>query len=200
MYYEYNFILQGAVDVGGAIFIHAFGAYFGIAVALVMRNRDFTKSESKEGSSYNSDIFAMLGSVLLWIFWPSFNGILAGHDAFHRAILNTFLSLLGSTSMTFIISSFFGHGKKLDMVDIQNATLSGGVAVGAIADLMIEPYGALLIGSVVGTISTLGYRVLQPYLFQKFKLHDTCGVNNLHGKPSYSNQNINSLKNCQNGL
>ena len=47
------------------------------------------------------------------------------------------------------------------MVDIQNATLSGGVAVGAIADLMIEPYGALLIGSITGTISCLGFRVLQ---------------------------------------
>ena len=47
------------------------------------------------------------------------------------------------------------------MVDLQNATLSGGVAVGAIADLMIQPYGAFLIGSFVGTISCLGYRVLQ---------------------------------------
>ena len=53
------------------------------------------------------------------------------------------------------------RGKKLEMVDIQNATLSGGVAVGAIADLMIEPYGALLIGSITGTISCLGFRVLQ---------------------------------------
>ena len=35
------------------------------------------------------------------------------------------------------------------------------MAVGAIADLMIEPYGALLIGSITGTISCLGFRVLQ---------------------------------------
>ncbi len=69
------------------------------------------------------------------------------------------------------------------MVDIQNATLSGGVAVGAIADLMIQPYGAFFAGTCVGAVSTLGYRILQPYLYDKLKLHDTCGVNNLHGMP-----------------
>ena len=47
------------------------------------------------------------------------------------------------------------------MVDIQNATLSGGVAVGAIADLMLQPYGAFFAGSIVGAISTLGFRKLQ---------------------------------------
>ena len=51
--------------------------------------------------------------------------------------------------------------KKFDIVDIQNATLSGGVAVGAIADLMIQPYGAFIAGTLTGTVSTLGYRYLQ---------------------------------------
>lgn len=47
------------------------------------------------------------------------------------------------------------------MVDLQNATLSGGVAVGAVANLMIQPYGAFIAGSITGAISALGYRVLQ---------------------------------------
>ena len=50
---------------------------------------------------------------------------------------------------------------KFDVVDFQNATLSGGVAVGAIADLMIQPGGAFIAGSLCGVVSTLGYRVLQ---------------------------------------
>ena len=56
--------------------------------------------------------------------------------------------------------SFF-RGNKFDAVDFQNATLSGGVAVGAIADLMIQPGGAFIAGSLCGAISTLGYRILQ---------------------------------------
>lgn len=57
--------------------------------------------------------------------------------------------------------SCFDSAKRFDMVDIQNATLSGGVAVGAVADLMLQPYGAFIAGSVVGVISTLGFKKLQ---------------------------------------
>ena len=46
-------------------------------------------------------------------------------------------------------------------MDIQNATLSGGVAVGAIADLMLQPGGAFVMGSITGAASAFGYRVLQ---------------------------------------
>ena len=33
--------------------------------------------------------------------------------------------------------------------------------MGAIADLMIQPYGAFFMGSLCGIVSTLGYRLLQ---------------------------------------
>ena len=49
----------------------------------------------------------------------------------------------------------------MNIVDAQNAALSGGVAVGAISHLMLQPYGAILIGSVSGIISTVGYQIIQ---------------------------------------
>lgn len=51
----------------------------------------------------------MIGTVLLWIYWPSFNAILANNDGYHRAVMNTYISLLGSTIATFVVSSFFGQ-------------------------------------------------------------------------------------------
>ena len=45
-------------------------------------------------------------------------------------------------------------------VHIQNATLAGGVAVGACADMVLEPWGALLIGCFSGIVSVLGYAFL----------------------------------------
>ena len=47
--------------------------------------------------------------------------------------------------------------RKFSMVDVQNATLAGGVAVGSAADLMLEPFGAMLIGSFGGLVSVFGY-------------------------------------------
>ena len=37
--------------------------------------------------------------------------------------------------------------------------LPGGVIVGATADLMLQPYGAFLAGSVGGLVATFGYQV-----------------------------------------
>lgn len=56
--------------------------------------------------------------------------------------------------------------------------------MGACADLLIEPGSAVGIGGVGGLVSVLGYVYVQPWLEQRAGLHDTCGVNNLHGMPS----------------
>lgn len=69
------------------------------------RNREVEHSSEKEGSRYTSDLFAMIGTIVLWVFWPSFNAILADGDAMHRAVLNTYLSLIGSTLATFLTSA-----------------------------------------------------------------------------------------------
>ncbi|KAL5291951.1 RHCG family protein [Megaselia abdita] len=172
-------------DVGGSITVHAFGAYFGLAVSLMLRpTKDKNVAGKHEGPSYNSDTFAMIGTLFLWIFWPSFNSALAdGADA-ERAIINTYLSLAAATVTTFVLSAIVSHENKLDMVHVQNSTLAGGVAVGSVCNLLIGPHGAVLIGIVAGTISVLGYRYLSPMLTSSLRIHDTCGVHNLHGMPA----------------
>lgn len=40
---------------------------------------------------------------------------------------------------------------------IQNATLAGGVGLGTVAELMVLPFGSLIIGFVCGIVSTLGF-------------------------------------------
>ena len=57
----------GAVDVGDTIFVHAFGAYFGLTVARVLYNPGHRTSENK-GSSYNSDLFSMVKPTIITIF------------------------------------------------------------------------------------------------------------------------------------
>lgn len=172
----------GAVDVGESMYIHAFGAYFGLAVARVLHHDKANEAKS-EGSVYHSDIFSMIGTIFLWLYWPSFNGGAAVGDEQHRAVINTYLSLAACTVITFAVSQLVEQKGRFNMVHVQNATLAGGVALGTSANMPLQPWAALLIGCIAGTISVLGFQYLTPLMAGKLKIHDTCGVNNLHGMP-----------------
>lgn len=69
------------------------------------------------------------------------------------------------------------------MEDILNASLAGGVAIGAVAGILYYPAVALGIGLLAGVVSTLGFHYITPFLEKKFGLYDTCGIHNLHGIP-----------------
>jgi ammonium transporter Rh len=56
-----------AYDIGESIYVHVFGAYFGMAVAKVLHHKEI--ENEKESSSYTSDLFAMIGTVFLWLYW-----------------------------------------------------------------------------------------------------------------------------------
>ncbi|KAJ8720379.1 hypothetical protein PYW07_012422 [Mythimna separata] len=199
-------------DIGGSMAIHTYGAYFGLGVSAALRLRKSSSEHTPppvvatvtaqhgqgvgasipiqkerirlDGPNYTSDVTAMIGTIFLWIYWPSFNSGLAGSEVERqRAIVNTYLSLASCTVVTFMLSAAVSHKPgKLDMVHIQNSTLAGGVAVGAVANMYIGPGGAIAIGIGAAFISVLGYRYLTPQL-EKLGIQDTCGVNNLHGMP-----------------
>ena len=46
------------------MFVHVFGAYFGIVCARVLYTRDTAEAEHKEGSVYHSDLFSMIGELV----------------------------------------------------------------------------------------------------------------------------------------
>ncbi|XP_043196180.1 ammonium transporter Rh type A-like [Amphibalanus amphitrite] len=168
-------------DMGDSMFVHAFGAYFGLAVSFVLYRKD--SDSDNAGSSSNSDLFSMIGTLFLWCFWPSFNSALAVGDDQHRAVINTYLSLAASCVTTFAVSALFHRQGKFTMEHVQNATLAGGVAIGTAADMAVQPVGALIVGTIAGAISVVGFEKITPALAKHCRVHDTCGVHNLHGLP-----------------
>lgn len=169
-------------DAGGSILIHLFACYFGLGVTFVLYRPHLNDGHAKENTSYQSDILAVMGTLFLWVFWPSFNSALTlkGDDQ-HRAILHTFIGLSASTMTAFALSVMLNKNGKITMADIQNVTLAGGVTVGASVDMMISPAAAYALGMMGCTACTLGYKYLSPFLAQRCRIQDQCGIHNLHG-------------------
>lgn len=172
-------ITKGFQDSAGSIVIHAFGAYFGLA-ASIMLTTEQQRSRPIE-SDPTSDRFAMLGSMVLWLFWPSFATAIVPFEEMPQTIVNTVLALSGATLATYFLSTRF-HKGKTSMVDMANATLAGGVSIGSTCNL-VSPGGAFVIGLLAGALSVVGFVFIQPLLESRIKLIDTCGVHNLHGMP-----------------
>eukprot|EP01017_Pseudomicrothorax_dubius_P034253 TRINITY_DN4674_c0_g1_i4.p1 TRINITY_DN4674_c0_g1~~TRINITY_DN4674_c0_g1_i4.p1 ORF type:complete len:484 (-),score=119.66 TRINITY_DN4674_c0_g1_i4:66-1517(-) len=179
------------IDLGGSLTRHAFGGYFGIILSWIISP---TKGHvtSKTHSTYNSNLFAMIGTLFLWMFWPSFNAGTASGSAQHRAIVNTVLSLSSGCISAFVASSLF-RGGRFNMEDILNATLAGGVAMGINGELVQQPWVALLIGFFCGFISSIGFTYIGPFFAKHLRIYDTAGIHHLHGMPGVAGGFISAM-------
>jgi ammonium transporter Rh len=170
---------KGFVDSAGSIVIHAFGAYFGLGLAIALTSKQ--QREKAIDSDATSDRFSMVGSMVLWIFWPSFCSAVVPPDQMPKTAINTVLALCGATLVTYLLSFLLRKGKP-SFADIANASLAGGVAVGATCNV-VSAAGAFQIGALAGALCVVGYVLVQPKLQKVMKVVDTCGVHNLHGMP-----------------
>ena len=171
-------LFRGFLDTGGSIVIHAFGAYFGLGIVANTLSK-FKNDPVCENNSVSHQ-FSLLGSMVLWVFWPSFTSALVAPGRVVLTVINTVFALCGATFATYIFTKIIRG--KIEIEDIANAALAGGVAIGSTCDMTTPGY-ALLIGIAAGALSVIGYSIIAPKLQKLIKGSDTCGINNLHGMP-----------------
>jgi len=171
-------IFKGFLDTGGSIVIHAFGAYFGLGV--VANTYSKFKNDAVCENNPSSNQLCLLGSMILWLFWPSFTSAIVAPERVVLTAINTVFALCGATLATYIFSKIIRG--KIEIEDIANAALAGGVAIGSTCDMTTPGY-AMLIGIAAGALSVVGYSIIAPKLQKLIKGTDTCGINNLHGMP-----------------
>ena len=171
-------MFTGFQDTGGSVVIHAFGAYFGLGLVATTAKK-FENGPSCESDSVSNQ-FSLLGSLVLWVFWPSFTSAVASPERVVLTAINTVFALAGATLATYICSKLIRG--KVDIEDIANASLEGGVAIGSTCDIA-NPGMSMLIGIAAGILSTVGYSIIAPKVQKLIRGADTCGVHNLHGMP-----------------
>lgn len=67
------------------------------------------------------------------------------------------------------------------MIIVVNATLAGGAAMGASADLINYPFCSMIVGFVAGGVAAIGFGVLQPFFMKYLRIHDSQGIQYVHG-------------------
>lgn len=168
-----------AKDVGGSMYIHTFAAFFGLGASYFLQsNKAREQHEARAVGGYMSTVVAMGGTIFLYLYWPSFNAVFAAPENHIRIIVNTALAISASCIGAFTLARLVAM--KCDMEIAINATLAGGVAIGACCDSLLSPGIAIGIGAFAGVVSAYCRAYIN---LHKWGLHDTCGVFTVHGIP-----------------
>lgn len=174
--------LLHAHDLSGSMIIHVFGAFFGLTASMFFNPSKAIEDRLKQcKGNYFSNLTSMIGTIFLFMYWPSFNGALATGTQQQRAVVNTCCSITASVLVAIFMSRAV-KGKIVVEVML-NASLAGGVCMGANCDLIVNPGFAMLTGAIAGGISALGFLFMNEWCRKHLNLHDTCGVLYLHGIP-----------------
>ncbi|EDL29999.1 Rh blood group, D antigen [Mus musculus] len=173
---------------------HVFGAYFGLTVAwwlsrsLPRRVGENAQTEKVQMAT-SSSLFAMLGTLFLWIFWPAINSALLEGTKKRNAVFNTYYALAVSAVTATSMSALSHPQGKINMVHIHNAVLAGGVAVGAPGCLISSPWISMVLGLIAGLISIWGAKCpracLNHMLQNSSGIHYTFGLPGLLGALTY---------------
>jgi len=118
----------------------------------------------------------------MFITFPSFNAALAPDIAQFRVAINTIIAIVTSCVFAFLASRTFWGGQ-FHMLDIQHATLAGGIGVASATAQCISPGGACVVGAAAGLLSAVGYAYITPFIERRFGIVDEAGVISGHGLP-----------------
>lgn len=165
-----------ATDPGGSILVHMCAAYFGIGVALGIREK--RAFDEPMYTTTHSVTFVWLASMLLWMLWPSFVTSLLPADQVTWGTITCYMAGVGSILSTYFVCSAVSG--KINCLVFTYAMLCGPVAIGAPL-LSVGPWGGLLIGLIAGAVSSLCFIYLQPRFCKALGIMDVMGVHNLHG-------------------
>jgi len=170
--------LKGVVDPGGSMLVHMVAAYWGWGVLIgLQEKRSF---EEPFNTTTHSISFVWLGSMLLFVLWPSFVTALLPGDLVTWGMMTTYMAGLGSVISAYLTCVAFE--KKVDPLVYTYALLAGMVSIGAPL-ISVGPWAALGIGLIAGVISVVCFVKLHPWLCEKIGVFDVMGVHNLHGVP-----------------
>ena len=185
------------IDTGGGLYIHTFGALFGIAIYIVLFR---SKKKRARLSAYNranitnylSNITCFVGVLFILNYLPSFNsGLALSDDGRYRAAINTYFSIIGSIVMSFIITGFIYNGKFIYEY-ILFGSFSGGIIISTCCSVCLDHWAALLIGMLCGLICIILFKYLNE-VFLELGYYDIYNIIIVHGIPGILGAFISSM-------
>ena len=163
-------------DPGGGILVHMFAAYWGLGAAMLLREK--RAFDEPMHTTKHSITFAWLAAMILFIFWPSFVTALMSMEETSLVMANCYMSGFGSMLSAYLTCKVIS--KRINPLVFMYAMLAGPIASSS-SLLLADPWGCFILGLIGGTVSSLGFIYVGPFLNRILGIVDVMGVHQLHG-------------------
>ena len=168
----------GFLDFAGSTVVHSIGGWLALAGAIVLGPRIGKYGPDKKPKAIlgHNIPLASLGVFILWFGWFGFNpgSTTAGNGSIGYIAVTTNLSAAAGAVLAMTVSWIIM--KKPDASMALNGALAGLVSITASCD-GVSPTGALMIGTVGGTLVVLSVLFIDHVL----KIDDPVGAVSVHG-------------------
>ncbi len=171
----------GFIDFAGSTVVHSVGAWFGLAVILVVGARQgrFDSNGQSQRIQGSNVPFSVLGALILWFGWIGFNGgsTLALNDQVPGIIINTIMAGVAGMIVAATLSRF--QNQVIGVEQMINGSLAGLVAVTACCHVITMPL-AMIVGGTGSAIANLTSQQLNRWQIDDavdaFPVHGAAGM------------------------
>lgn len=111
-------------DLAGGLRVCLFGAAFGFGTSLVLWRYSSEMRLKRLHTNVLNQLFLLLSTVTVLIFWPSFNSSLASGDKQHRIVVNSVLAISSAVITSFAASNLLDPRDRFSVVCIHRLHLT----------------------------------------------------------------------------
>ena len=172
----------GFIDFAGSSVVHSTGAWVSLVGIWMVgpRTGRFDADGTPRVIRANSPAYATLGVFILWVGWWGFNGgsTLALNEDVGPVLLNT--NLAAAMGGLVALAQVFVNARHDDIVEKFLGGVLGGLVAVTAGCQVLDPLGALIVGTLAGLVHNLGSDLLvRRWLddpVSAIPVHGFCGV------------------------
>ena len=167
----------GVLDFAGGTVVHINAGMVGLVAALVIGPRmGYRAKESNPNLTPHNLVYSLIGASLLWVGWFGFNAgsAIAANASAGMAMAVTQIAS-AAAAIGWMTVEWIVH-KKPSVLGIITGAIGGLVAITPAAGF-VDPFGALIIGSIAGVACFYGATTLK----KKLGYDDSLDVFGVHG-------------------
>ncbi|XP_053214311.1 ammonium transporter Rh type B-like [Panonychus citri] len=168
-------------DKSKGLTVFTFSVYFGLSVSAIICRYTRIICRKVQNRKSDREMIVLLGTIFTYLASTSSSSL--GDEKYYVA-LNTFIAVTASCLSAFAVSSLLDSQDRFSIRHVRIGSAAGFVAMSIIGQYILHVYMVFVCGISVGALSIIMDTQVNPFLFNRLRIHDTHSIHAAYGFPA----------------